>query len=158
MFAFSSLTLTGWAGFIAMAGAVSCAPIAKADTPIASPHVVVEALLAGIASPRPDADTLVSLFADDAVVSFGEFDNPGNGKSAVTQKLRELFAHGQRYRISVHSAYESGNVVVNDREDTPLLPTGEQAPFRVVGVFVVVDGKIRAWNDHERRPVRPVKP
>lgn len=139
---------------IALAGT----PAVKADTPVVPARTVVDALLAGVASPHPNIDSLADLFADDAVVSFGEFDDPGRGKSAVTQKLRGLFAHGQRYRISVHSAYESGNVVVNDREDTSLLTTGEQAPFHVTGVFVVIDGKIRAWSDHEPRPVRPAKP
>lgn len=158
MFAFSSFVAKAGTGIIAVAGASLAVSPATAGAPIASAHTVVGALLTGIASPNPDVDTLVGLFADDAVVSFGEFDKPGRGRAAVAQKLHELFARGQHYRISVHSAYESGNVVVNDREDVTLLKAGEQSPFRVVGVFVVVDGKIRAWNDHERRPARPAIP
>lgn len=110
---------------------------------------VVQQLLTSLEASDPSPTAMVGLFSNDCYIRWSETDTPATGRPAAIAKLTSLFAKHHRYKIVVHQWFAKGPIVVTSRDDIMLSDGKAAAPFRVVGVFVVENGKIARWDDYE---------
>jgi limonene-1,2-epoxide hydrolase len=112
---------------------------------------VVQRMLTALEATDPNPSALADLFSDDCYIRWSEKDTPATGKTAAIAKLASLFSKNHRYKIVVHQWFAKGPIVVTSRDDITLSNGKAAAPFHVVGVFVVENGKIARWDDYEDR-------
>jgi len=109
-----------------------------------SPDAIVTEFCA--AWTRMDADELAAYFTEDGV-----YHNipmaAAEGREAVHAMLVGMKSMISSIRFEVHHQVASGGVVMNERTDH-LEMGGKTIALPVVGVFEIVDGKIRAWRDY----------
>ncbi len=110
---------------------------------------VVQRMLTSLEAADPSPSALLELFSDDCYIRWSEKDTPATGKPAALAKLTSLFSKNHRYKIVVHQWFAKGPIVVTSRDDITLSNGKAAAPFHVVGVFVVENGKIAKWDDYE---------
>lgn len=97
----------------------------------------------------PDAEKIVNQFmADDCVVRFGESVAPVSGHPAVISLFNTFLGNGERYELRILETFARGPVVVNSRVDSTIKDSRKANPTKVVGVFVIKDGKIKEWSDY----------
>lgn len=96
---------------------------------------------------RLDIDELLGFFTEDAV-----YHNmpgpPAVGLAAVRLTIESFLRGWQRTDWEVLAITASGHVVFAERIDRTDTRGGRHIDLPVVGVFEVVDGKIRAWRDY----------
>ena len=110
---------------------------------------IVQRLLTSLEASDPSANAMIGLFSEDCYIRWSENDTPATGRTAAIAKLTSLFAKDHRYKIIVHQWFAKGPIVVTSRDDITLSNGKAAAPFHVVGVFVVKNGKIARWDDYE---------
>jgi limonene-1,2-epoxide hydrolase len=70
------------------------------------------------------------------------------GPKAVAAAFKSFMPSGTTISVKILTSKANGPVVVNTRVDT-LKTTGKpDQDFKVVGVFVVKNGKIKEWTDY----------
>ena len=93
-----------------------------------------------------DHDKVVAFFTEDGV-----YHNipmaAAEGREAVHAMLVGMKSMISSIRFEVHHQVANGGVVMNERTDH-LEMGGKTIALPVVGVFEIVDGKIRAWRDY----------
>jgi limonene-1,2-epoxide hydrolase len=95
---------------------------------------------------RGNADEQADYFADDAV--YQNMPLPAVvGKDAIHDALRSINGVMDGFSVVIHRQISSGTVVMNQRTDV-LKAFGKSCEVPVVGVFEVVDGKIKDWREY----------
>jgi limonene-1,2-epoxide hydrolase len=96
-----------------------------------------------------DVDKIMRFFTDDAVYTNIPMDPPNVGTAMIRQTLEGFMGMAEGIEFVVHNQGESeaGGVVFNERTDRFLIK-GEWAEGRVMGVFEMEGGKIKAWRDY----------
>ncbi|OHV63533.1 hypothetical protein BCD48_38070 [Pseudofrankia sp. BMG5.36] len=95
-------------------------------------------------------DAIDELFADDAVFAPGPGFPNQSGKQAILALVRShLDALKYTNEIEVVNVASNGTKVLTERIDWFLDEAGERIhKMELMGVFEVVDGKIRYWRDY----------
>jgi ketosteroid isomerase-like protein len=106
---------------------------------------VVNAFCASWAS--GDVEKLTSFMSEDCSVRLSDTQPPAKGRPAVRDVLNNLFTRIQKVEIEVTDTFAIGPTVLNDRQDY-LTRDGKRTPVRVVGFFLLKDGKITEWTDY----------
>jgi limonene-1,2-epoxide hydrolase len=94
-----------------------------------------------------DAEKLASFMAEDCTTRLSETQPPSKGRAAFRDTLKNLFQRVQKVEIEVTESFAIGPTVLNDRIDY-ITREGNRSPIRVVGFFLVKDGKIAEWTDY----------
>lgn len=97
-------------------------------------------------APAPDAASLGSYFADDAIYHNIPM-KPVNGRAAIEATLGGMKAMMLSAGWEVRHQVASGDVVMNERTDR-FTVNGKTIAIPVMGVFELKDGKISAWRDY----------
>jgi limonene-1,2-epoxide hydrolase len=98
---------------------------------------------------KRDIDRIMSFFADDAVYINIPIDPPAQGKDAIRTVIAGFVGMAQEIEFVVHNSAENEarGLVMNERTDR--FRMGEKwVEARVMGVFELAGGKIRAWRDY----------
>jgi limonene-1,2-epoxide hydrolase len=95
-----------------------------------------------------DPDKSVTYLTDDASVRMVEGQPAVVGPAAVAAAFKGFMGHGETISVKILSSYAKGPVVVNTRVDTLKTPGKPDQAFKVVGVFLIKDGKIKEWSDY----------
>jgi uncharacterized protein (TIGR02246 family) len=106
---------------------------------------VVNAFCAAWAS--SDAEKIAAFMAEDCTTRLSETQPPSKGRAAFRDTLKGLFQRVQKVEIEVTETFAIGPTVLNDRIDY-ITREGKRSPVRVVGFFLVTDGKIAEWTDY----------
>jgi len=93
-----------------------------------------------------DIDEQADYFADDAVYQNMPLA-PVVGKESIREALRRIDGLMDGISVVVHRQISNGTVVMNQRTDT-LRAFGKTCEVPVVGVFEVIDGKIKDWREY----------
>ncbi|MBW2268637.1 MAG: nuclear transport factor 2 family protein [Deltaproteobacteria bacterium] len=96
---------------------------------------------------RRDVDELMSFFTEDAVYENVPIDPPSRGAEAIRKTLEQFAGTPTQIEFVVHQQTCTGSVVMNERTDRFEMG-GKWAEIRVMGVFEVAGGKIKAWRDY----------
>ena len=94
-----------------------------------------------------DPDQIGSYLADD--VSFRAIESAPRteGREAIIGALRDFLSSARSARFEMLRSTVIGNTVMNERIDH--FDTGDdQLAFHISGVFLVIDGKIKEWQDY----------
>ena len=93
-----------------------------------------------------DIDAILEFFTDDAV-----YHNipvaPVQGKDAIRATFDMFMTGVEKVEFRVLNIAAAGNVVLTERIDVFVLPSGN-IDLPVMGTFELVDGKITAWRDY----------
>ncbi len=96
---------------------------------------------------RMNVDEMVGYFTDDAV-----YHNipmaPLKGKSEIRKGLHQFAGMMKAIEIKILNSAAAGNLVINERIDTIVMPDGKRTDLPVAGVFELRGGKICAWRDY----------
>ena len=95
-----------------------------------------------------DPDKAASFLADDASVRMVEDQPAVIGPKAVAAAFKSFMTPGVTISVKVLATFAEGPVVTNKRIDTMKTPGKPDQAFKVVGVFVVKNGKIKEWADY----------
>jgi limonene-1,2-epoxide hydrolase len=109
---------------------------------------VVNAFCAAWASSDPEK--ISSFMAEDCTTRLSETQPPSKGRAALRDTIANLFQRVQKVEIEVTETFAIGPTVLNDRIDY-ITREGKRSPIRVVGFFLVKDGKIAEWTDYVPR-------
>lgn len=96
-----------------------------------------------------DVDRIIGYFTDDAVYVNIPIDPPNEGKEAVQKAIEGFVGMASEIEFVVHQSAENAatGVVMNERTDR--FKIGEKwVEARVMGVFEIEGGKIKAWRDY----------
>ncbi|MFD6198531.1 limonene-1,2-epoxide hydrolase family protein [Mycobacteriaceae bacterium NPDC060252] len=93
-----------------------------------------------------DVDRMMAFFTDDAVYHNIPME-PAVGRGAIAELINGWAAVFDGIDFEIHHQAWAGNVVMNERTDT-LRVKGVLVPLSVMGIFEIVDGKIRIWRDY----------
>ncbi len=74
-------------------------------------------------------------------------DPPSRGAEAIRKTLEQFAGTPTQIEFVVHQQTCTGSVVMNERTDRFEMG-GKWAEIRVMGVFEVAGGKIKAWRDY----------
>jgi len=97
----------------------------------------------------PDAEKMTNQYlAEDCVIRFGETIAPVSGQAAAIELFQSFLNSGQRYDLKILDTFTRGPVVVNARIDSTIKNNRITNPTKVIGVFLVRDGKIKEWSDY----------
>jgi limonene-1,2-epoxide hydrolase len=98
---------------------------------------------------RMKIDEIMSFFSDDAVYVNIPIDPPSEGKEAIRKTIEGFLGMAQAIDFVVHHTAESpaGGIVMNERTDR-FQVGGKWIEARVMGVFEIRGGKIKAWRDY----------
>jgi limonene-1,2-epoxide hydrolase len=147
-----TLFAAGGLGALALAGLASAA---EADTaaPAAGPEKanekIVDDFIKTWSAKDFDADKVCATFlADDASVRMVEDKPPLVGPAAVAAGFKSFTTDGSRVKVKILQTFAKGPVVVNSRVDTLVAAGKPDQAFKVAGVFVVKNGKIKEWTDY----------
>lgn len=109
-----------------------------------TPTEAVDAFIAAIE--RKDIEAAVALVTDD--VSYENMPmQPIVGPEAMARTLAMFLAPASEVEWPILRQFEVGDVVVNERLDRFRIGDG-WLELPIVGVFEVVDGRIRLWRDY----------
>ncbi len=97
--------------------------------------------------PDLDLDTLVAFFSDDAVYHNIPVE-PVVGREAIRSTLEGFTAGVQTVEFEVVHAVADGPIVLTERIDRFIWPTGHVLVLPVMGTFEVHDGLITQWRDY----------
>lgn len=109
-----------------------------------SAATVVDAFLAAICD--DDLDTALGMVTDDVVydnVPIGAVEGP----EGIRQVLSGFLASATAIDWVVHRQVADDTIVMNERTDRFEMG-GSWLELPVMGVFEVVDGKVRLWRDY----------
>jgi limonene-1,2-epoxide hydrolase len=95
-----------------------------------------------------DPDKAVAFLASDASVRMVEDQPAVVGTAAVAAAFKSFLTPGVTLTVETLETTAHGPVVMNQRIDTMKTSGKPDQVFRVVGVFVVKDGKITEWADY----------
>jgi limonene-1,2-epoxide hydrolase len=98
---------------------------------------------------KRDIDRIMGFFRDDAVYINIPIDPPAQGKQAIRNVIAGFVGMAQEIEFVVHNTAENEakGVVMNERTDR--FRMGDKwVEARVMGVFELEGGKIRAWRDY----------
>lgn len=93
------------------------------------------------------ADRLGEFLAEDAVFQMKDDAPLAEGRETIVARFRIFLATAKTARFDVVRSAVMGDVVLNDRHDVFLMGTKE-VDYHMTGVFLVKDGKIKAWLDY----------
>lgn len=98
---------------------------------------------------RMKVDEIMSFFSDDAVYINIPMDPPNEGKEAIRKTIEGFIGMAQAIDFVVHHTAENpaGGIVMNERTDR-FQVGGKWIEARVMGVFEIRGGKIKAWRDY----------
>ena len=108
---------------------------------------VIDAFVAAFG--RSDLDEIMSFFTPDAVYTNIPIDPPNEGQEAIRKTIEGFIGMSESIEFVVHHTSENPKtgVVMNERTDR--FQIGEKTvEARVMGVFEIEDGKIKAWRDY----------
>ena len=140
-----------------IAGGLGTAAIALASMPAAADQSTLEKsnaqlvkdFCAAWGDDSPDAEKIVNQFmADDCVVRFGESVAPVSGHPATIGLFDTFLGNGERYELKILETFARGPIVMNSRIDSTIKDSRKANPTKVIGVFVIKDGKIKEWSDY----------
>jgi limonene-1,2-epoxide hydrolase len=86
--------------------------------------------------------------SDKAVVRMEEDKPAVTGRQPFIDAWNGYFKTGASITVKTVDTYARGPVVVTQRVDTLITKGKPDQPFKVVGVFVIKDGKIVEWTDY----------
>jgi len=97
-----------------------------------------------------DVDRIMSFFTPDAVYTNIPMDPPNEGPEAIRKFIEGFIAMADEIEFVVkHQTENDAGVVMNERVDRFLLKgRSDWIEARVMGVFELADGKIKAWRDY----------
>ena len=95
---------------------------------------------------RLDADEVMTYFTDDAI-----YHNmpgpPTEGKEAIRKSITGFVSSWSATTWDILNLAATGNIVLAERVDR--IDSGaKHVDLPVVGVFEIVDGKIKSWRDY----------
>ena len=93
-----------------------------------------------------DPDQIAEYFTDDAVYHNIPMD-PITGRDAIKSFISGFAGGAEQIDFRVHNIVADGPVVLTERVDVFVMPTGK-VELPVMGAFEVKDGKIAAWRDY----------
>jgi limonene-1,2-epoxide hydrolase len=96
-----------------------------------------------------DIDRIIAFFSDDAVYVNIPIDPPNEGKEAIRKAVEGFVGMASEIEFVVHHSSENPatGVVMNERTDR--FKMGDKwVEARVMGVFEIAGGKIKAWRDY----------
>ena len=94
-----------------------------------------------------DPDNLGSYLAEDATFRAIESSPRVEGRDAIIDGLRGFLSSAKSARFEMLRSTVIGNTVLNERIDH--FDTGDnQLSFHISGFFLVVNGKIKEWQDY----------
>lgn len=109
-----------------------------------SPATIVKNFCA--AWSRLDAGEILGYFTDDAV-----YHNmpgpPTEGKEAIAKSINGFLSGWTATTWDIVNLATDGNIVIAERVDR-VDAGGRHVDLPVVGVFEIVDGKIKSWRDY----------
>ncbi len=143
-----TLFLAGGLGALALAAAGTSSAVELSATDKANLQLVKDFCKAWNEDP-PDPEKMASQFlAEDCVVRFGETIAPVSGQTGAVELFQSFLNNGERYDLKIIDTFARGPIVVNSRVDSTIKNDRVTNPTKVVGVFVVRDGKIKEWSDY----------
>jgi len=97
-----------------------------------------------------DVDRICSFFTPDAVYTNIPMDPPNEGVEAIRKFIEGFVGMADDIEFVVHHQCENdAGVVMNERVDRFLLSgRSDWIQARVMGVFELENGKIKAWRDY----------
>lgn len=95
-----------------------------------------------------DPDKAVTYLAPNASVRMIEDQPAVVGREAIAAAFKSFMTPGVTLEVETLESIATGPVVINKRIDTMRAEGKPDQVFRVVGVFVVKDGKITEWTDY----------
>jgi limonene-1,2-epoxide hydrolase len=98
---------------------------------------------------RMKVDEIMPFFSDDAVYTNIPMDPPNEGKEAIRKTIEGFVGMAQAIDFVVHRTAENpaDGIVMNERTDRFQMG-GKWIEARVMGVFEIRGGKIKAWRDY----------
>lgn len=96
-----------------------------------------------------DVDNIMSFFTEDAVYVNIPIEPPNQGVEAIRKTIEGFVGMAEAIEFVVHHTAENPDegTVMNERTDRFKL--GEKwVEARVMGIFEIAGGKIRAWRDY----------
>jgi limonene-1,2-epoxide hydrolase len=96
---------------------------------------------------RRNIDELMEFFTADAVYENVPIDPPNVGGEAIRKTIEQFAGSASQIEFVVHRQAATGNVVMNERTDRFEI-AGKWIEARVMGVFEIEGGKIKAWRDY----------
>jgi limonene-1,2-epoxide hydrolase len=106
------------------------------------------AVVDGFMAAWNDPDKAVNFLAPNASVRMVEDQPAVVGQAAVAAAFKGFLTPGVTIGVETLETTAHGPVVMNRRVDTMKTPGKPDQVFKVVGVFVVKDGKIVEWADY----------
>ena len=96
-----------------------------------------------------DCDRLLTLLAEDVAYMVYEGGPVHTGHAAVEGAVRPFLAKYERVEFEILRMSAIGPVVSHERTENYYGPGGKlDTHFHVVGLLVIVDGKIVLWRDY----------
>ncbi len=96
-----------------------------------------------------DCDRLLTLLAEDVAYKVYEGGPVHVGHAAVAGAVRPFMAKYERIEFKIQRLNVFGSVVTHERTEDYYAPGGElDTHFHVIGLLVIVDGKIVLWRDY----------
>ena len=98
--------------------------------------------------PAMDLERILAFFSEAAVYTNIPIDPPNEGIAAIRKAIEGFMGMAKSIEFVVHHQAENAEgIVMNERTDR--FEVGDRVvEARVMGVFEVEDGKIRAWRDY----------
>lgn len=96
---------------------------------------------------RRNIDELMDFFTADAVYENVPVDPPNRGSEDIRKTIEGFAGGATEIEWVVHNQVAAGSVVMNERTDRFEI-AGKWIELRVMGVFEVEGGKIKAWRDY----------
>lgn len=97
-----------------------------------------------------DVAKIVSYMSEDVLFRNGGTP-PMKGRQASFDRIKGVFAQYPKIEFEVVETFAKGPIVMNERNDWLDQPGAPRRLIRVVGVFMVKDGKIAEWTDYGLR-------
>ena len=139
----------GTLALVGLAGATEAADAPAAAGPEKANVKLVETFIKSWSAKDLDAVMHSSTFlADDASVRMEEDKPPLIGPAAYAAAFKGFVSDGSRVKVKILQTFAKGPVVVNSRVDTVVSAGKPDQVFKVAGVFVVKNGKIKEWADY----------
>jgi limonene-1,2-epoxide hydrolase len=89
---------------------------------------------------------LTAFMSDDSEFRY-ESKAPVVGKAALTAAFDGYLAGGKRYEMKPLETHAMGPTVVHFRHETPVTAGKAGHTETLVGLFILADGKIKAWEN-----------
>ncbi|HQR02902.1 MAG: nuclear transport factor 2 family protein [Proteobacteria bacterium] len=121
---------------------------------MSNPEHIVNTMMAACC--RKDFEAVLACFHEDACYHNIPIE-PVTGHAGIRAMLEPFISAATEVDWVIHNSVSNGqNLVMNERTDRFLLPTG-WIELPVMGVFEVREGKIAGWRDYfDMGPMRPL--